>query len=114
MLRIGGLVFAALALLLSNHAAARATTSRCLTASEYASRLIVALDPLHLSHVQAISSDITQHCANSQSPGTDVVADAATLFTFIHRRTNADSAQRAFNRLLQQDFSSLPPRPQTA
>ncbi len=114
MLRIGGLVFAALALLLSNHAAARATTSRCLTASEYASRLIVALDTLHLSQVQAISSDITQHCANSQSPGTDVVADAATLFTFIHRRTNADSAQRAFNRLLQQDFSSLPHRQQTA
>jgi len=112
-LRFGCFVFAALALL-SNQAAAQATNSQCFTASQYASKLTAALDSLHLSEAQAISNSIAQHCASTLSADIEVIADAATLFTFIHRRSNGDSAQQAFNRLLLQDFTSLPRRQQAA
>ena len=114
MLRFGCFVFAAMALLLSNHAAARAASDRCLTAPDYANRLTAALEQLHLTKVQAISSDISQHCQPARTPGIELVADAATLFEFIHSRTNTDKAQQAFNRLLQQDFSLLPLSQQAA
>ena len=113
MLRFGCFVFAALALL-NNQAAAQATNSQCLSALQFASKLTAALDSLHLSEVQAINTDIAQHCASTLSPDIEVIADAATLFTFIHRRNNGDSAQQAFNRLLLRDFTSLPRRQQAA
>ncbi len=113
MLRFGCFVFAALALF-SNQAAAQATISHCLAAPQFASHLTVALDSMNLSEVQAISSTIAQHCASTRSPDIDVIADAATLFTFIHRRSNGDSAQQSFNRLLQKDFSSLSRQQQAA
>ena len=113
MLRFGCFVFAALALL-SNQATALAINSQCLSASQYASKLTAALNSLHLSEVQAINTDIAQHCASTLSPDIEVIADAATLFTFIHRRNNGDSAQQAFNRLLLRDFTSLPRRQQAA
>jgi len=113
LLRFGCFVFAALALL-NNQAAAQATNSQCLSALQFASKLTAALDSLHLSEVQAINTDIAQHCASTLSPDIEVIADAATLFTFIHRRNNGDSAQQAFNRLLLRDFTSLPRRQQAA
>ena len=107
MLRFGGFVFAALALLLSNQAAAQSASPRCLPESDYAARLTAALESLHITQVQAVSDEINQRCAAVRTQGMLVLLDAATLFEFIHRRTGVEAAHQAFSRLLQQDFSQL-------
>ncbi|WP_296047524.1 diguanylate cyclase [uncultured Alteromonas sp.] len=107
MLRFGGFVFAALALLLSNQAAAQSASPRCLPESDYAARLTAALESLHITQVQAVSDEINQRCAAARTQGMLVLLDAATLFDFIHRRTGVEAAHQAFSRLLQQDFSQL-------